>query len=137
MGTGNRILSAAFAAFAASALTATAQAEQPRPGWSEPYGWSNRQAAEPYRPESRDAAGNRILYNGRPVTLPNGQAGPSSRAASFNSGVSSLGPSTLSRTTLTAAAIGNSVDIRNVRNSTIIINQHNTGRQSATVNRGG
>eukprot|EP00438_Fugacium_kawagutii_P007455 Skav229927 [mRNA] locus=scaffold7556:13700:14827:+ [translate_table: standard] len=47
-------------------LSASAQGEQPRPGWSERYGWSNREAAEPYRPESRDAAGNRILYNGRP-----------------------------------------------------------------------
>ncbi len=134
MGTGNRILSVAFAA---SMLSASAQGEQPRPGWSERYGWSNREAAEPYRPESRDAAGNRILYNGRPVSLPSGQVGPSSRAASFHNRISGLGPSTLLRARLTAAAIGNSADICKVRNSTFMINQRNTGLQRATVNRGG
>lgn len=118
-------------------LSAAAQAEQPPAGWGEPYGWSNREASEPYRANGRDAGGNRIVYNGQVVSLPNDRRGPSSQAAVFSGGVASMGASTLSRHTLTAAAIGNSVDIRNVRNSTIIINQQNTGRQSATVNRGG
>ena len=124
-------------ALAAVGLAASAQAQAEPQSWAEPYGWSSRTAAEPFRAAARGSSGNRLVVNGRVVVMAGAGDGPSGPAARYSAGAGALGGSTLRANTITAAAIGNSVDIRNVRNATIVIRQVNQGAQRASVGQGG
>jgi len=99
----------------------------------QPYGMGAGDFASPYRPPERDPQGVRLVVNGRMVDLSDDRGTPFG-GSSFSSGVGGRGPSTLSGSTLSAAAIGNSISISDVRNSTIVINQQNNGVQAAFLN---
>jgi hypothetical protein len=97
------------------------------------YGMSPSDMSSPYRPPERDPQGVRLVVNGRMVDLSDDRGSPFG-GSSFSSGVGGRGPSTLSGSTLSSAAIGNNVSISNVRNSTIFINQQNNGIQASVLN---
>ena len=132
---------------AATALTAcwpmTAQALQTASAentYMTPIGAQNAsQGSEPYRLQTRDQDGNRIIINGRPVngsgsTLSSGTTTSNTNGFAFGSMSSTSRGTTLAYNTLSAVSIANSISINNVRNSTIVINQTNSGDVTSTVN---
>ena len=112
----------------------------PADGYLTPIGAQNpSQGGQPFRLATRDENGNRIIINGRPVsasgsTLSQGGSFGSGGSFAFGTMRSTSNGTTLSQSTLSAVSIGNSVSINNVRNSTIVINQTNSGEVSAAVN---
>jgi hypothetical protein len=102
---------------------------------TQPWGHTHSSAHEPYKPVSRDSQGNRLIINGRVVDM-----GDSASPGSYNSSVSRPGYSTLSQggtlrrgPSLNAVAIGNSIELTGISNSTLILNQYNYGQQIASV----
>jgi len=123
--------SALVAVFAASDALAFQAA--PADTYLTPLGMSNpSQASQPFQLNTRDQNGNRIIINGRPVS-----SGGSTLSAPGSFGFGTMRrasqSSTLGQSTLSAVSIGNSISINNVRNSTIVITQTNTGDVSAQV----
>lgn len=115
----------------------TAQA-QPDDTMLRPYGMEATSYAEPYYAPGRDNAGVRIVVNGRPVDLQDRSGGYArgyapgrwtrSGRADASAGV------TLPRPTLSATAVGNSVSLSNVSNTTLFLQMQNNGAQIATAN---
>jgi hypothetical protein len=128
-------MTACWSSSAALALQAA-----PADPYLTPIGASNpSQSGQPFKLQTRDQDGNRIIINGRPVS---GSGSTLSSSGSLNGGGSfafgtmrstSRG-TTLSNNTLSAVSIANNISINNVKNSTIVINQTNNGDVSAEVN---
>ena len=100
---------------------------------------SASQGSQPFTLQTRDQDGNRIIINGRPVngsgsTLSSGSSMSSGGSFAFGSMSSTSRGTTLAHNTLSAVSIGNNISINNVRNSTIVINQTNSGDVSSTIN---
>lgn len=115
-------------------VTASANAQAGHPQ-TQPWGYDAGQQYRPYEAARRDSGGNRIIINGRVVDL-----GDSASPGSYNSSLSQPKSTQFSRsgpinygTTLNAVAIGNSIDLRGISNSTLILNQYNYGQQIANV----
>ena len=106
------------------------------PVWAENALAGGSNSTKPYSTKGRDGAGVRLVYNGRVIDLSD-EAGaqPSSLASSYSSGVMSGRP-TLGGPTLSAASIGNNIEITNAYNSSIFINQYNNASQVATIGGG-
>ena len=85
------------------------------------------------RVAARDQNGTRIVVNGRMIDAGEPASSPQSFARTRQPGMSLSQQGTLGRTTLNAMAVGNNVEISNVRNSVITINQTNNGQQMATT----
>jgi len=88
-----------------------------------------------YAAPGRDPRGVRLIVNGRIVDL---STSPDSADDRADIGAGLLdGKGLLGGPTLNATAIGNSAEITNVSNSTIILNQTNVGLTMATAIAGG
>lgn len=132
----------AFGAVAMTAAPAAAREQDATDAYSSAPVWAENALAggsnttKPYSTKGRDSAGVRLVYNGRVIDLSE-EAGtqPSSLASSYSSGVMSGRP-TLGGPTLSAASIGNNIEITNAYNSSIFINQYNNASQVATVGGG-
>lgn len=105
---------------------------------TQPYGQSPGAHAQPYQRPERDANGNRIIINGQQI----GSSSSAGNLARENGSIARRGnttlPSggTLGSGSVTAVALGNSVNISNTFGSTIIINQTNNADQTVNVNGG-
>lgn len=100
-----------------------------------PFGMDNASYSDPFYAPARDNAGVRVVVNGRPADLQDRSGGYQSsfgQSRFARSGVS--GGPTLRQTTLAATAVGNSVSVSNVSNSTIFVQSYNAGNQIAVVN---
>ena len=111
----------------------------PSDAYHTPIGAQNpSQASQPFQLRTRDENGNRIVINGRPVSSGGStlSSNGSLNGGSFGFGTmrSTSQGTTLAQSTLSAVSIANSVSINNVRNSTIIINQTNSGEVNSTIN---
>ena len=108
-----------------------AQSEMPR--WSsQPIGMDGKRTSSPYSTPSRDASGTRVIVNGQRLDLSGDRRMSSGGLTGANPGVAS-GIGRLSMPGSTATSVGNNVSISNVRNSTIIIEQRNFGKQISTI----
>ncbi len=115
----------------------TAQA-QPDDAMTQPFGMEGTSYSEPFYAAGRDNAGVRIVVNGRPVDLQDRSGGYAGNyapgrwtrpgRADASTGV------TLPRPTLSATAVGNSVSVSNVSNTTLFVQMQNNGNQVATTN---
>lgn len=100
---------------------------------TQPYGTTHADMATPYEAPQRDAQGNRIVINGRVIDSED-QGTPGRPVTLSNRPASTLAAGgTLGRPSVTAAAIGNSVSITGVSNSTIIIEQRNQASQTVNI----
>lgn len=132
-------VSAALVSIMCQTGTANAIQVAPADSYLTPIGASNpSQGVQPYRVQTRDKDGNRIIINGRPVNASGSTLSPGGTLGgggfAFGTMSSTSQGASLSQSTLSAISIGNNVSINNVRNSTIVINQRNDGEVRSTIN---
>jgi hypothetical protein len=115
----------------------TAQA-QPDDAMTRPYGMDDTSYSEPFYAAGRDNSGVRIVVNGRPVDLQDrsgGYAGGYAPGRWTRPGRADASTGvTLPRPTLAATAVGNSVSVSNVSNTTLFVQMQNNGNQISTAN---
>lgn len=123
-------------ALALALFAADVAAQSAVPRWtSQPRGMDGQRVSAPYATPSRDAAGNRIIVNGRRVDLSDDRDVAPGSLAATNPGVAG-GVGRLGQPGATATSIGNNISISRVRNSTIVVEQRNWGQQISTVGAG-
>ena len=105
------------------------------PGWTTSAYGARDNFERAYVAPARDPRGVRLIVNGRLIDLSSSPDGAEQRT-NIGGGVMD-GSGLLGGPTLTATAIGNSAEITNVSNSTIILNQTNVGLTMATAVAGG
>lgn len=101
---------------------------------TQPWGFERGAQTSPYQAASRGQTGNRVIINGRVVDLGDSGSPSSHQSTALNRRSTSTLPSngTLRHgPTVNSVAIGNSIDLRGISNSTLILNQYNFGTQSA------
>ena len=101
---------------------------------TQPWGYEYGEQNGHYEAASRGQSGNRLIVNGRVVDLGDSGSPSTHQSSVFNSATSSGLPMNVTLghgTTLNSVAIGNSIDLRGISNSTLILNQYNFGTQSA------
>lgn len=116
------------------ARPASADSSAP-PGWTTSAYGARDNFERAYAAPARDPRGVRLIVNGRLIDLSSSPDGAEQRT-DIGGGVIG-GAGLLGGPTLTATAIGNSAEISNVSNSTIILNQTNVGPTMATAVAGG
>ena len=101
---------------------------------TQPWGFERGQQYAPYEAASRGQSGNRLIVNGRVIDLGDSGSPSSHMSTTLNRRSTSTLPTngTLQHgPTLNSVALGNSIDLRGISNSTLILNQYNFGTQSA------
>lgn len=117
-------------AFSSAAFAQRASADSEDAAWvGEAYGGNgSRDFQTPYQSRARDSYGTRLVVNGRIIDL-----GPESSFSTARQDTIAAGRGMLRGPAFSASSIGNYAEINAASNSTIFINQYNSGSQNAAV----